>query len=158
MKLARPACALVYGVIVVSILYKVLDVSGLHGLLERKLESTYARVMTHIDWGYSWIFKPVFLYSFIFPFVVVLFLYSSAIFLHLYKRRHEIKDFIEKSSAHADKFDWARLFLADRANLTFFVQQRFCHEVISVNGECAVVGNKQSRTSRRNFIETLMRV
>jgi len=112
MKLARPACALVYGVIVVSILYKVLDVSGLHALLERKLESTYARVMTHIDWGYSWIFKPVFLYSFIFPFVVVLFLYSSAIFLHLYKRRHEIKDFIEKSSAHADKFDWARLFLA----------------------------------------------
>ena len=112
MKLAKPARAVVYVVILVSILYKALDFSGLHALLERKLETTYARVIRHIDWGYSWIFKPVFLYSFIFPFVVVLFLYSSAIFLHLYKRRHEIKDFIEKSGAHADKFDWARLFLA----------------------------------------------
>ena len=45
--------------------------------------------------------------------------------------------------------------IADGTNLTLFVQQRFRHEVISVNGECAVVGNKQSRTSRRNFIETL---
>ena len=112
MKLAKPARAVVYGVIVVSILYKALDFSGLHALLERKLESTYARVMSHIDWGYSWIFKPVFLYSFIFPFVVILFLYSSAIFLHLYKRRHEIKDFIQNSSVHADKWDWARFFLA----------------------------------------------
>ena len=65
MKLAKPARAVVYVVILVSILYKALDFSGLHALLERKLETTYARVIRHIDWGYSWIFKPVFLYSFI---------------------------------------------------------------------------------------------
>jgi len=112
MKLALPARAIVYGVIFLSILYKALDISGLHAYLERKLETTYARVIRHVDWGYSWIFKPVFLYSFIFPFVVILFLYSSAIFLHLYKRRHEIKDFIQNPSPHADKWDWARLFLA----------------------------------------------
>ena len=109
MKLAKPVRAVVYGVIVVSILYKALEISGLHALLERKLESTYARVIRHIDWGYSWIFKPVFLYSFIFPFVVVAFLYSSAIFLHLYKRRHEIQDFMHE---HTDRYDWARFFLA----------------------------------------------
>ena len=112
MKLAAPARALVYGVILISILYKALDLSGIHAFLERKLESTYARVIRHVDWGYSWIFKPVFLYSFIFPFVVVLFLYSSAIFLHLYKRRHEIKDFLQNSNTNKDKWDWARLFLA----------------------------------------------
>jgi len=111
MKLAQPARAVVYVVILVSILYKALDFSGLHALLERKLETTYARVIRHIDWGYSWIFKPVFLYSFIFPFVVVAFLYSSAIFLHLYKRRHEIQGFIQNSES-TDKWDWARCFLA----------------------------------------------
>ena len=111
MKLAQPARAVVYVVILVSILYKALDYSGLHALLERKLETTYARVIHHIDWGYSWIFKPVFLYSFIFPFVVVAFLYSSAIFLHLYKRRHEIQGFIQNSES-TDKWDWARCFLA----------------------------------------------
>jgi len=111
MKLTAPARALVYGVILVSILYKVLDFSGIHSFLEEKLESSYARVIRHVDWGYSWIFKPVFLYSFIFPFVVVAFLYSSAIFLHLYKRRHEIKDFLQNSNGK-DKWDWARLFLA----------------------------------------------
>ena len=112
MKLAAPARAVVYGVILVSILYKALDFSGIHAFLEKKLESTYARVILPVDWGYSWLFKPVFLYSFIFPFVVIAFLYSSALFLHWYKRRHEIKDFIQNSNTHKDKWDWARLFLA----------------------------------------------
>ena len=47
--------------------------------------------------------------------------------------------------------------VADGADLTPLVQQRLGHQVVSINGECAVVRDQQGRTSRRNFIETLYR-
>jgi 1-acyl-sn-glycerol-3-phosphate acyltransferase len=91
-----------------SILFNLLDYTGSW----LGVESASAHLMSHIDWGYSWIFKPVFLSVFIYPFILILFLYCCAIFLHLYKRRHEIKEFIHNSNAHKDKWDWARFAIA----------------------------------------------
>lgn len=65
--------------------------------------------------------------------------------------REDSKDVHEKSPSG----DLKEESIADCAHLTAFVKKRLRHQVVSVDGECAVVRDEQGRTRSWNLVETL---
>ena len=62
--------------------------------------------LNYLNW-LLWVFYPLVL-TFLLPFIIFLFLYASALFLHMYRLRHLLQD----AYTRGQLWDWARKFLA----------------------------------------------
>ena len=87
-----------------------LDWEAFYNASQLAIAAIYNYLQNYLDIAYlewlAWLFWPL-LVTFILPFSMVLFIYASAFFLHLYRLRHTLRDAVQR-----DHWDGARNILA----------------------------------------------